>query len=69
MSARQSKSKWRGVATGVWLGRGGGAAGGTVAPSTKGTLSTLDRNLYMPNVGLQEITALHCTILITSSKT
>lgn len=25
----------------------GGVAGGMVAPSTKGTLSTLDRNLYL----------------------
>ena len=28
-------------------------------PSTNGMLSTLERNLYMPNVGLQDMTALH----------
>jgi hypothetical protein len=65
VSARRSKC--HGAAAAVLLGVG--LREGTVAPSTKGTLSTLDRNLYMPNVGLQEITALHCTILITSSKT
>ena len=65
VSARRGKC--RGAAAAVLLGVV--LREGRVAPSTKGTLSTLDRNLYMPNVGLQEITALHCKLLITSSKT
>ncbi len=47
----------------------GVCSGSVKVPSTKGTLRTLDRNLYIPNVGLQDITALHCTILMTNSKT